>query len=1660
MSDSGEDGGASTDSSTPADAPRDPRDTARADLPRPVDAQVDIDIQQRDQSIDVDDETPSVDIALDGAACVDDEHSATPCEDAGGDCTDGCTPESCGRCDDDGDCGRAAHCVRFDASDRGVCVAACASGCADGARCLTGLGSSGDPRSGCLVEGCGDCADGDLDGVCAIADSCAGDDADDGDGDGVCDAEDQCDLGDDALDFDADGQPDACDPCPFDPHDDDDADGVCGDVDLCPGFPDSADADGDGMPDTCDMCPFDALDDVDADGVCADADVCPLGDDGQDADEDRTPDACDTCPLSASGDSDGDGVCDDRDACPGATDLEDADGDGIPDACDPCPHDPLDDGDGDGVCGDVDTCPVGDDHVDGDGDGTPDACDACTAADETDSDGDGVCDPLDACPGGRDDADSDSDGVPNACDTETCADGSDNDGNGLVDCSDPACRVHASCWSPTVESCSSAADDDRDGLTNCEDPDCSGIVPCVFVDRQELCANQSDDDLDGMADCADPDCREFSTCSGSPSCDSEWRITTPGRYGVRPGPQANVCSFRGNSVDIPLELPAGSYCVLAVNPDTSRWAELVLGAGTDCALSDAGCATGSNRVGMQFSSGGSLKHLRLLSPLSSTHDIYVWRGTTCSTTPPSETQCGNGRDDDGDDAVDCADADCRSARGCTPEICSNTLDDDVDGLADCADPDCRWSRACRPDCAYPTRDCEFQIRSNTCETNLLTSTMHCGGCGNRCSTFHATPTCDGGACTIAACDPTWSDCDGDPTNGCEVQLGTPDSCVCGEACDDGLVCFGEACVENQVVGIRSGPHSLGRFCARRRDGSVACWTRSSTVSGRILEFGTIPRLRAFSVGSDHVCGLDAEGVVWCAGDNGTGECREGGAASYASFVRAYDGIAVEMAAGENTTCVRVASGEVECWGANGRWRVMLGGVPVRFSRLVSSKCGVQMATDAYMCWNVVGRATAQSPPSGGLDAPETSASSSGTTCELDDEGQVWCRGAALGDGQRGPNWALNRRFRVAGLGPGGAEQGQCNDGVDNDLDGHADGADSDCVTSLSGLGLIAHRFLAETVAFSFEDSHCGGRVAGPGPEERFRWTPPGPGAYGFSIEAESWTALWRLEGESEWRNCDTRSPREFHVQTDGTPVEILVEYGAARTYGLYLHVELHVCSATTRDCDGDSICETAIGVSANCGGCGDSCGMGEVCNEGSCEFGNPYREIVESSVLDDQGNLWKYTPPGYLDRTDGVSVPYVTRTQSRSPRHPWNRVAFATATDVRGIPWSRWTGRPFYHIPDALRELALEMIVSSTGGVYRPSDSSTAPVSVPADLDVIDAALAREQVVPGAGPTVTRICVLTGVGEVWCQAQVASTTQPWLQVGPPGVRFTQIDGTNIYNALSALSESGDLYVIAHDGTATLQASGVSRFSSGEGLCIETHAGDLLCRSHWYGSGTEERTTAFRELVDVDGNPIRSATLFTTYADIASGPWVVLDSGEVLASGAFDRYWIPPQPSMVPVPDFPPHFRELFMCDTYRDEDGDGAADHDDTECTVDIGSGVGPAVYSTRFTRLDRQRSQRCGAIGASSGLFQRMVRWIPPADGIVVLRLTGAAPYSGRSNVATAVRPGDPIGIWRCSDGVGSHSPVTVTAGEPLLMLLSASPGSGTARETIDFTLSIEYEP
>ena len=103
-------------------------------------------------------------------------------------------------------------------------------------------------------------------------------------------------------------------------------------------------------------------------------------------------------------------------------------------------------------------------------------------------------------------------------------------------------------------------------------------------------------------------------------------------------------------------------------------------------------------------------------------------------------------------------------------------------------------------CPVGFDDCNMDMMDG-CETPTTTLT-DCGGCGVMCDITNAEESCDTGVCEIAACDPSFGDCNMDPMDGCETPTNTLTDCGgCGvmcnltnaeESCDMG-VCEVAAC---------------------------------------------------------------------------------------------------------------------------------------------------------------------------------------------------------------------------------------------------------------------------------------------------------------------------------------------------------------------------------------------------------------------------------------------------------------------------------------------------------------------------------------------------------------------------------------------------------------------------------------------------------------------------------------------------------------------------------------------------------------------------------------------------------------------------------------------------------------------------------------------------
>jgi len=130
------------------------------------------------------------------------------------------------------------------------------------------------------------------------------------------------------------------------------------------------------------------------------------------------------------------------------------------------------------------------------------------------------------------------------------------------------------------------------------------------------------------------------------------------------------------------------------------------------------------------------------------------------------------------------DCDGDAANGCEADIVSDPLTCGGCGrpcpMRFGTTPRCTDS-ACTYDCGGGLSDCDGS-EANGCETNTTSDPLHCGSCAPCADRAGTTASCGGGVCAYA-CVAGSGDCDGDRSNGCEADLSAPATCgSCTNVC--------------------------------------------------------------------------------------------------------------------------------------------------------------------------------------------------------------------------------------------------------------------------------------------------------------------------------------------------------------------------------------------------------------------------------------------------------------------------------------------------------------------------------------------------------------------------------------------------------------------------------------------------------------------------------------------------------------------------------------------------------------------------------------------------------------------------------------------------------------------------------------------------------------
>jgi Cys-rich repeat protein len=105
-------------------------------------------------------------------------------------------------------------------------------------------------------------------------------------------------------------------------------------------------------------------------------------------------------------------------------------------------------------------------------------------------------------------------------------------------------------------------------------------------------------------------------------------------------------------------------------------------------------------------------------------------------------------------------------------------------------------------CQFGFDDCDVNT-GDGCETAVLADPSNCGQCGRDCSALpNATAACTDGNCVLGSCKAGFADCNGDPNDGCEVNLNfdAKNCSQCGMVCPMNLPnCGGGVCTLQPVL---------------------------------------------------------------------------------------------------------------------------------------------------------------------------------------------------------------------------------------------------------------------------------------------------------------------------------------------------------------------------------------------------------------------------------------------------------------------------------------------------------------------------------------------------------------------------------------------------------------------------------------------------------------------------------------------------------------------------------------------------------------------------------------------------------------------------------------------------------------------------------------------
>jgi len=232
-------------------------------------------------------------------------------------------------------------------------------------------------------------------------------------------------------------------------------------------------------------------------------------------------------------------------------------------------------------------------------------------------------------------------------------------------------------------------------------------------DTEIHCDNGIDDDADGFKDCQDTDCTGAEICQGE-SCSAPLLVNDG--EPISAADDGLNLEYEGSTVGM-----TGDYSG-SCDEDSAEAADAVWmfklqdpmkvtishdfleGLKYPAVYVFSGDCTADNEVGCanETSDAAVIDDLALQPGAYYVVVDAAWEGDeseyalvlSFSVPPTEETECGDGKDDDGDGKVDCCDEDCLGDDQCFEFDCGDGVDNDCDGKLDCDDDECLESGFC------------------------------------------------------------------------------------------------------------------------------------------------------------------------------------------------------------------------------------------------------------------------------------------------------------------------------------------------------------------------------------------------------------------------------------------------------------------------------------------------------------------------------------------------------------------------------------------------------------------------------------------------------------------------------------------------------------------------------------------------------------------------------------------------------------------------------------------------------------------------------------------------------------------------------------------------------------------------------------------------------